>query len=214
MDTNNWPRLCACSWRCLQGIVDVPLAAAAALDPTSAAARPSDSGCEAARAARRQAYRHVLEALRQLSVASGGGGSAGSGGNPGAAAALVAGVPPEQAAAPLPAAEREAARSALLGAALEAGSGASGDRFFLGCLFDAMVGMGQASELLAVVLGDAGLLAALQSHLANAAGLEQGTLAAAVSEAAEVPPVPPMNARQARTVLLDCCHESLPYTLT
>ncbi len=89
----------------------------------------------AARQRRRDAYRPALDVLRQLSTGQG---------NPAAPAALSAGLAPDQAAAPLPAADRAAARAALLKASL-----AAPDPYFLSCLFDAMVDMGEAGALLA-----------------------------------------------------------------
>lgn len=63
----------------LQGIVTVPLAAAAAQDPEGLALRPEvGSGCELARQQRREAYGHILGALRALILADFGGGGAGS----------------------------------------------------------------------------------------------------------------------------------------
>ncbi|GLC36182.1 hypothetical protein PLESTB_001371300 [Pleodorina starrii] len=113
-----------------EGIVTVALAAAAARDPESLALRPElGPACELARQRRREAYGHVLGALRALIMVDGGGGGAGGGG--GGAAALSA-------------AERTAFKSALLKTAL-----ASSDTFFLDELYGFLIGScGAADELL------------------------------------------------------------------
>ncbi|GFR52521.1 hypothetical protein Agub_g15094, partial [Astrephomene gubernaculifera] len=108
-----------------EGIVTVPLAAAAARDPEGLALRPEmGPACEMARQRRREAYGHIFAALRAV---LGGGGEGGAGGS---AAALTT-------------AERTAFKSALLKAAL-----ASSDRFFMDELYGFLIGFGAAEELL------------------------------------------------------------------
>jgi hypothetical protein len=68
----------------VQGIVEIPLAAAAAADSEGSALRPElGPECEAAQERRGAAYGHVFGVLRALSSGSG---------NPGAQAAIAAGV--------------------------------------------------------------------------------------------------------------------------
>jgi hypothetical protein len=68
----------------VQGIVEIPLAAAAAADSEGFALRPElGPECEAAQGRRRAVYGHVFGVLRALTTGSG---------NPGAQAAIAAGV--------------------------------------------------------------------------------------------------------------------------
>jgi len=116
--------------RCYEGIVDVPLRAAAAADPIGAALRPEAGAAhEEAKQRRRAAYQHIFSTLRMLVSGEG---------NPGAAA----GSGPD-AQKGLTSQERASFKSALLKAAFK-----SGDVFFLECLYDAMIAMGDATTLL------------------------------------------------------------------
>lgn len=160
-------------WHTVQGMVEVPLAAASALDPSNAAQRPDDPDCDAARGRRREAYRHVLDALRLLSSGSG---------NPGAAAAAAAGVAPDKAAT-LPPSERSTAKSALLAASL-----AASDTFFHACLFDAMIDAGETATLLAAKAPG------LPGYLLESSGLSGGLSAAAAG--GDPPPIGPLTPRQ------------------
>lgn len=68
----------------VQGIVEIPLAAAAAADSEGFALRPElGPECEAAQERRKAAYNHIFGVLRMLATGSG---------NPGAQAAIAAGM--------------------------------------------------------------------------------------------------------------------------
>ncbi|KAF5829261.1 Non-repetitive/WGA-negative nucleoporin C-terminal-domain-containing protein [Dunaliella salina] len=160
--------------RCYEGIVDVPLRAAAAADPIGAALRPEAAGAhEEAKQRRRAAYQHIFSTLRMLVSGEG---------NPGAAA----GSGPD-AQKGLTSQERASFKSALLKAAFK-----SGDVFFLECLYDAMIAMGDATTLLSSDPPHLERFLAEHSGLATATGFGSSVVYLPNNGA----PVGPLNRRQ------------------
>jgi len=171
--------------RQFEGIVEIPLCAAAAADPDNLAQRPElGPDCERARQRREGCYIHIISTLKALinpAAAEG----------PLAAAVAGTGAPAAGGQKGLSPAERATYKNAILKAAIR-----SSDLYFHHVLYGALIDLGAANELLALEA------AHLEGYLAQEGGLSAALpLLAAASAAGGVATVPapvigPLTRRQ------------------